>query len=97
MSTKFVDPTGAFDSAFGRPFWAWRFFPAAGTLGDDWNAEHGEFALDPAWYFWKRHRADSEVTALEAYDETSGTGFSFDYCFHPKAKLDARQTDPLCL
>jgi len=93
---KFIDSHDAFDSSFGRPVWAWRYFPSSGTLGDEWQSEHGEFGLDPAWYFWKRHRADSETTALEIFDEATLSGFSFDYCFNAKAKLDNRATDTFC-
>lgn len=94
MPFKFVDPFDPFSSAFGRPIWAWLFNPASGSISAGINA--GEFGMDPAWYFWKRHKSDSQTTALEPFDEGTLEGFSLDYCFNPKALLDNRSTDTFC-
>ncbi len=86
IGSKFASPDAS-PSAFGRPPWAWRWKPSAGSYVD---LPRGTLFLDPALFVQLRHNR------VPAFDDVTQTGFSLDYCFHPYLNIDLRSVDPDC-
>jgi hypothetical protein len=93
MPNLFVDSLDELDPSFGRPLWAWRHKPSQGALS---GVGDGQFGVDPAGYYMKRHASIDEDTALVPFDAVTGAGFSTQYCFNAILGIDNRETDPAC-
>jgi len=91
FSQRFVNGEG--ESGEGRAPWALIWDPKDGKPFQD-DLEQGLVWFDTPTYLQKRHKTEY---FNKAWDKTSKTGFSKDWCFNPYLGIDQRaQGDPVC-
>lgn len=98
LPSKFLQPLPSAGSSFGRPMWTVGYNPGSGMAADPPKERFsaGELGIDPAWYLWERHHSTVRDNSLIEFNESTGLGYSVDYCFNGVAGIDRRAVDVAC-
>ncbi len=89
LPSAFLDPVTPTSPYKGRPPWAWEWSTNPFNF-DLYSLPRGNYFLDPAWFFLKRHRLNAD------WNWDTKEGYSTDYCFNPYLLIDQRKIDPAC-